>query len=307
MPILIAVAVATLVVTVVLTLVARQGRRGDPTDVRTGADGLVTEAQRHPMLRQFLRDRRDTTKATGWLLTVALIVIAVLTLLVGLVLEMVQTHAGFARWDDAAARWGAAHTTGTAETIVRNVTRLGSTPVAIGICVVVALVEYRRIPTRAVPAFLATVVASELLITNLIKVAVGRERPDVARLVSASGFSFPSGHTASSAATYAAIALVVGRRRSRRTRAILAGIAGGITVAVAASRVLLGAHWLTDVIAGAALGWAIFSLCSIAYGGRLLHFGAPVEQAEAVLEAAAPAADMAAAAHKSIPNSRSRP
>jgi undecaprenyl-diphosphatase len=105
----------------------------------------------------------------------------------------------------------------------------------------------------------------------------------VARLVEASGFSFPSGHTAASAAVYAAIALVVGRRRSRRTKAVLAGVAGGITVAVATSRVLLGAHWLTDVIAGAALGWACFALCSIAFGGRLLHFGEPVERAADVL------------------------
>ena len=306
MPILIAVAVATLVVAVVLTLVTRQGRRADPADVRAGADGLVTEAQRHPMLRQFLRDRRDTTKATGWLLSVALIAIAILTLAVGLVLEMVQSHAGFARWDDAAARWGAGHTTEAAEATLRVVTRIGSTPFIIGVCLIVALVEYRRIPTRAVPAFLATVVASQLLITNLIKIAVGHERPDVARLVAASGFSFPSGHTASTAATYAAIALVVGRRRSRRTKALLAGIAGGITVAVATSRVLLGAHWLTDVIAGAALGWAIFALCSIAYGGRLLHFGAPVEQAEAVLHAQTSPDAVGVTTHHTPTNSRSR-
>ncbi len=291
MPILIAVAVATVVVTVVLTLVARRGRQADPADVRTGADGLVDQAHRHPALRRFLVDRRDTTKATGWLLTVALGTISALTLLVGLVLEMVQTREGFARWDDSAARWGAAHTSGTAESVVRVITQLGSTPVVIALCVIVSIVEYRRIPTRAVPAFLVTVVTSQLVITNLIKVIVGRERPNVARLVSASGFSFPSGHTAASAALYAAIALVAGRRRSRRTKAMLAGAAGGITVAVGMSRVLLGAHWLTDVIAGAALGWACFALCSIAFGGRLLHFGAPVEQAGAVLATESPGAD----------------
>jgi undecaprenyl-diphosphatase len=246
-------------------------------------EGLVEEAHRHPALRRFVLDRRDTTKATGWLLTVALGAIAGLTLMVGLLLEMVQTHVGFARWDDAAARWGAKHTTGTAESVVRVVTQLGSTPVVVALCLGVSIVEYRRIPTRAVPAFLAAVVVSQLVITNVIKVAVGRERPNVARLVSASGFSFPSGHTAASAAMYAAIALVLGRRRSRRTRSILAGVAGGIAIAVAMSRVLLGAHWLTDVIAGLALGWACFALCSIAFGGRLLQFGAPVEQAGEVL------------------------
>lgn len=291
MPILIAVGVATVVVVIVLTLVARRGRRTDPADVRAGADGLVEQAHRHPALRRFVLDRRDTTKATGWLLTVALGAITGLTLVVGLLLEMVQTRAGFARWDDSAARWGAAHTTGAAESVVRLVTHLGSTPVVVALCLGVSLVEHRRLPTRAVPAFMATVVASQIVVTNLIKVAVGRERPDIARLVAASGFSFPSGHTAASAATYAAIALVAGRRRSRRTQAVLAGLAGGVTVAVGMSRVLLGAHWLTDVIAGAALGWACFALCSIAYGGRLLHFGAPVAQAGAVLAAESPPAN----------------
>jgi undecaprenyl-diphosphatase len=286
MPILIAIAIATGLVSIVLFAVERRGTHADPVDVRTAAVTVVTEAHQHPTLRRFLMARRDPSTATGWLLTIALGVIAGLTLAVGLLLEMVQTNNGFARWDNAAARWGAAHTTGAAENVVEAITHLGSTPVIAGVLVAVSVVEYRRLPTRAIPIFFATVMASELAINNLIKVLVGRERPNVARLVHANGFSFPSGHTAAAGAAYAAIALVVGRRRSRRTRAILAGAAGGITIAVATSRVLLGAHWLTDVLAGAAVGWACFALCSIAFGGRLLQFGEPVAQAEAAVAVA---------------------
>ena len=76
------------------------------------------------------------------------------------------------------------------------------------------------------------------------------------------------------------IALLVGRRRSRRARAAIAGGAVAIAVTVAGTRVLLGVHWLTDVLAGLAIGWAWFALWSIAFGGRLLHFGAPAELAE---------------------------
>ena len=44
----------------------------------------------------------------------------------------------------------------------------------------------------------------------------------------------------------------------------------GIAVAVAASRVLLDLHWLSDVVGGLALGWAWFALCAVVFGGRLL-------------------------------------
>ena len=98
------------------------------------------------------------------------------------------------------------------------------------------------------------------------------------------GPSFPSGHSATAAALYAAVALVLARGRSPRTRALLAGGAAGIAVGVACSRVMLGVHWLSDVIAGLAFGWAWFSVCAIGFGGRFLRFGAPVEKAERVAE-----------------------
>lgn len=60
---------------------------------------------------------------------------------------------------------------------------------------------------------------------------------------------------------------------------MLAGLATGIAVAVAASRVLLDVHWLSDVIAGLALGWGWFAVCGIAFGTRILRFGAGAEAA----------------------------
>ena len=52
-----------------------------------------------------------------------------------------------------------------------------------------------------------------------------------------------------------------------------------MTGAVAASRALLGVHWLTDVVAGVVVGWTWFLLCALAFGGRRQRWGEPAEQA----------------------------
>ena len=54
---------------------------------------------------------------------------------------------------------------------------------------------------------------------------------------------------------------------------------------------LLDVHWLTDVIAGLALGWAWFAVCSIAFGGRILRFGAGAELAARAAASILPGAE----------------
>src|SRR5262249_39242541 len=80
------------------------------------------------------------------------------------------------------------------------------------------------------------------------------------------------------AACWAAIALVVARKWPRPRRRAAAAVVLVITLAVASSRVLLGVHWLTDVIAGAIFGWTWFVLVTVLFGGRILRFGEPAER-----------------------------
>ena len=127
--------------------------------------------------------------------------------------------------------------------------------------------------------FLLTVVVGDKLLTETIKHLVDRVRPDLNPVAATLGPSFPSGHSSTAAAFWAAAALVVGRWCGPRLRAALVGVAVGIAVGVAASRVLLDVHWLTDVIAGLALGWAWFAACAVAFGGRVLRFGAAAQTA----------------------------
>ena len=154
----------------------------------------------------------------------------------------------------------------------------------VAVIVVVGAVETIRLPNKWIVPFLITVVVGEVVLVNTVKELLHRVRPTFNPIAETLGPSFPSGHSATAAALYAAVALVLARRRSPRTRALLAGCAVAIAVGVACSRVMLGVHWLSDVIAGLAFGWAWFAICAIAFGGRFLHFGAPVEQAARVAE-----------------------
>jgi undecaprenyl-diphosphatase len=138
-----------------------------------------------------------------------------------------------------------------------------------------------RVPSRSIPAYLAAVTLGDSLVTNAVKHVVDRARPAIDPVAATLGPSFPSGHSSTAAAFFAALALLAGRRRPHAQKAALAGLAVGAAVAVACSRVLLDMHWLSDVVAGLALGWGWFALCTAAFGGWLVRFGAPVEAAAA--------------------------
>ena len=230
---------------------------------------------------RFLRRRLDPEAATGLALTVALALVFLAALGFGLVADMVTSRTGLYRWDASAAAWGADHATAASTRLLGLITWLGATVTVLAVTVALGGLEFLRRRRLAVLGFLLTVVVGQNLIANTVKVLVDRPRPPVPHLAPASGFSFPSGHTAAAAATWAAVALVLGRGRPVAVKAWLAAGAAVLTVAVASSRVLLGVHWLTDVIGGAALGFGWFVVCSVAFGGALLHFGAPAERVEA--------------------------
>ena len=256
-----------------------------PTPTLGAARKVGETVGSHRGLRAILTARLDPATATGLALTLALVFTIGGGMLLGVLAYLVRTNSQLIGIDNSVAKWGNRHASALSTHGLNVVTQLGGTYTVIVLCVVLAVVETLRTRSVWVVPFVLAVVAGEGIITGTIKQLVDRVRPAFNPTAATLGPSFPSGHSATAAAFFAAAALLLGRRRGRPTRAVLTGLAAGIAVAVAASRVLLDVHWLSDVIAGLALGWAWFAACAIAFGGRLLRFGAAAETAARAADA----------------------
>ncbi|KUM23611.1 phosphoesterase [Mesorhizobium loti] len=152
---------------------------------------------------------------------------------------------------------------------MRDITALGSTSVLVLIttATIIYLLLIRR-PATALFVFAA--VAGGQVLSSLLKFEVDRPRPDlVSHLVNETSLSFPSGHAMLSAVTYLTLSSLAARfLPDRRTKIFVLALAVLVTMLVGTSRVYLGVHWPSDVLAGWCAGFAWAMLCWLA--ARLL-------------------------------------
>ena len=245
--------------------------------------------RRHPGRGKALAARLDPQAATGLGLSLALLVILGGGVLFAVLAYLVRGNTDLVRFDNSVANWGDRHASPFTTDGLNAITHLGEPVVVAGLAAALAVVETVRTRSRWVVPFLFIVIAGNGILTTTVKDVADRVRPALNPIAETLGPSFPSGHASWAAAFLAAAALLLSRGRGRHARAAIAGVAAGLAVMVAGSRVLLDVHWLSDVIAGLALGSAWFSICAIAFGGRLLRFGAAVDEAARVAQA--PTAD----------------
>lgn len=109
---------------------------------------------------------------------------------------------------------------------------------------------------------LVVAVAVTQVVVDVAKGVFERSRPPAnAAGTDAGGFSFPSGHSATAAALFGLLALVASRHLEGRARVLAAAAGLAVVAAVGASRVVLGAHYPTDVLAGWLTGGTIALAC----------------------------------------------
>ncbi|MFF3791882.1 phosphatase PAP2 family protein [Streptomyces sp. NPDC001981] len=188
--------------------------------------------------------------------------------------------------DRAAHTWSLHHRPAALVTVARAVTATGTGVFPYAAAVAAGLTAGRDIRHRLAYAAgaLAILLLGQALRFGLME-TIGRPRPAVGDWAThASGFAFPSGHATTSALMAGLLVAAIGHRaRLRRARAAGSGrsigtaavavLLGCWAAAVGMSRVLLGVHWVTDVVAG----W-LFAAVWLGLGAALIRTALPAHR-----------------------------
>lgn len=183
----------------------------------------------------------------------------------GLLAAQVLMHGPMLEMDQAASLWFATHRHALLTRAMLLVSELHRTAQVLAAAAMLALGLLWRGRRRSALALL--VVPTGMLLNVALKESFRRLRPGIEDpLVQLASYSFPSGHAVASTVFYGmACALVFAHVRSRGWRALAATVAVTMVVVVTFSRVYLGAHYPSDVVAGVAVG----TICVLSFLGLL--------------------------------------
>lgn len=181
--------------------------------------------------------------------------------LFGHIVEDYLTGDSLVRWDVHLARWLHEHSNPTLVDIAKIVTWLGNGIFLLLLVASIAVGLLRRNRVNDAVLLVVAFVGGEIL-NALLKLAFHRPRPELA-FVHLETYSFPSGHATGAAAVYTLIAwLAIRRLRQTPWRVAVALGAVLVIAAVGFTRLYLGVHYLSDVLAGTSAGaaWALAAI-----------------------------------------------
>lgn len=143
----------------------------------------------------------------------------------------------------------------------KNVTRSGNEKWSLTLMFILALVFIFQRKAKATIFLLINVSVLGLGLSTLLKMVVDRPRPHIVHLIQAHGLSFPSGHTMNAVLLYGSLIILSNYYLSNDgLRFALNAVLGVVIIALPLSRIYLGVHYPTDVLAGYALGFTMLML-----------------------------------------------
>jgi undecaprenyl-diphosphatase len=170
------------------------------------------------------------------------------------------------QFDDAVIRWMGAHHTKALDAIMLEITALGTGTVVLMIVAVAGLFLVLTSHKYSAILLLAST-AGGIVLNGLLKIGFNRPRPQIfLPEVHTVSSSFPSGHAMSAAIVYSTVAYLAARLHKRRwARWLVMSGAFVIIAAISISRLYLGVHYPSDVVAGLAIGlaWAGFCMATL--------------------------------------------
>jgi membrane protein DedA with SNARE-associated domain/membrane-associated phospholipid phosphatase len=251
---------ALIVVGLVLSQLLRRAAEGSRR-LATYGDRLAATPQlawvrsRFPGQVRLILRRLDPADPRGFWLTLTLAFGALAGWAFAGLTQDVVGHDETVLFDPRAMAWVVAHRTGWLTSAAQILTWLGSTLVIVPLLLLVAtaMIAWRGNWRGAALPIVA--VAGAVALHSVVGWIVGHPRPPASLSIGHyAGPSFPSGHATAATACYGMLAVVLSAGRRSRVGVTTWIGAGLVILLVGASRIYLGAHWLTDVLGGYALG-----------------------------------------------------
>jgi undecaprenyl-diphosphatase len=177
----------------------------------------------------------------------------------GHIVEDYLTGDPIVRWDVSFASWLHEHSNPALVTAFKLITIAGNAAFLALVVVAVGVVLLRRRARNDAVLLAAVALGIEILNAGL-KLAFHRPRPELS-FIHLDTYSFPSGHAAGATAIYGVLVFLAARHASVVRRVALVAAAVVLIALVDFSRLYLGAHYLSDVLAGSALGASWLALC----------------------------------------------
>lgn len=211
---------------------------------------------------RFLRNRLSPGDALGLPLTVGLVIMILGCWMFADIAEDIRPNEPLFALDLRVTNWFHAHATPGLTTLARIATTFGSVGFVTAASVVGLLLLLRARAWDRLLAFALTMVGGSV-INIILKHLFHRQRPVLENpLVTLSSFGFPSGHTMGATLLYGFLALLAAHSLKTWRQRMSVSIAAGLMIAaVGLSRIYLGAHYLTDVLAAIAAAAAWLALC----------------------------------------------